>query len=33
VLAEYKGLRPVTTLYKPIEVSQLRAVLGSQKSS
>ena len=30
VLAEYKGLRPVTTLYKPIEVSELRAVLGSQ---
>src|SRR5512132_3401717 len=33
VLAEYKGLRPVTTLYKPIEVSELRAVLGSQESS
>ena len=31
VLAEYKGLRPVTTLYKPIEVSELRAVLGSQR--
>jgi CheY-like chemotaxis protein len=33
VLAEYKGLRPVTTLHKPIEVSELRAVLGSQESS
>ena len=32
VLAEYKGIRPVTTLYKPIEVSELRAVLGSQNS-
>ena len=31
VLAEYKGLEPVTTLYKPIELSELRAVLGSQK--
>lgn len=30
VLAEYKGLRPVTTLNKPIELSELRAVLGSQ---
>ena len=29
VLAEYKGLRPVTTLNKPIELSELRAVLGS----
>jgi DNA-binding response OmpR family regulator len=33
VLAEYKGLRPVTTLCKPIEISELRAVLGSQESS
>jgi CheY-like chemotaxis protein len=32
-LAEYKGLRPVTTLHKPIDVSQLRAVLGSKESS
>ncbi|MGZ9082811.1 MAG: response regulator [Rhodoplanes sp.] len=30
ILAEYKGLRPVTTLSKPIELSELRAVLGSQ---
>ncbi len=29
VLAEYKGLRPVTTLNKPIEISELRTVLGS----
>jgi DNA-binding response OmpR family regulator len=28
VLAEYKGLRPVTTLHKPIEVSELRAMLA-----
>ena len=28
VLAEYKGLRPVTTLHKPIEVSELRAALA-----
>ncbi len=27
VLAEYKGLRPVTTLHKPIEISTLRSVL------
>ena len=33
VLAEYKGLRPVITLSKPIEVSELRAVLGSRESS
>jgi FixJ family two-component response regulator len=33
MLAEYKGLRPVTTLHKPIDVSQLRAVLGSKESS
>jgi CheY-like chemotaxis protein len=32
VLAEYKGLRPVTTLHKPVEVSTLRAVLGSQET-
>ena len=30
VLAEYKGLRPVITLSKPIEVAELRAVLESQ---
>jgi CheY-like chemotaxis protein len=28
VLAEYKGLGPVTTLHKPIEVSRLRSVLA-----
>ena len=33
ILAEYKGLGPVTTLHKPVEVSRLRAVLGSQESS
>jgi DNA-binding response OmpR family regulator len=33
ILAEFKGLRPVTTLHKPIEISRLRAVLGSQESS
>jgi CheY-like chemotaxis protein len=33
ILAEYKGLRPVTTLNKPIEVSEVRAVLASQESS
>ena len=32
VLAEYKGLRPAITLSKPIEVAELRAVLGSQGS-
>ena len=32
VLAEYKGLRPVITLSKPIDVSEIRAVLGSQES-
>ena len=32
VLAEYKGLRPVTTLHKPVEVSRLRAVLQSQET-
>jgi CheY-like chemotaxis protein len=31
VLAEYKGLRPVITLHKPIEISRLRAVLGPQE--
>ena len=30
VLAEYKGLRPVITLSKPIEIAELRAVLESQ---
>ena len=29
VLAEYKGLRPVITLHKPVEISELRAALGS----
>jgi hypothetical protein len=33
VLAEYKGLRPVITLSKPVDVSQLRAVLGAQETS
>ena len=33
VLAEYKGLRPVITLSKPIDVSELRAALDSQESS
>lgn len=28
ILAEFKGLGPVATLHKPIEVSALRAVLG-----
>lgn len=27
ILAEYKGLRPVTTLHKPVELDQLRAAL------
>jgi FixJ family two-component response regulator len=31
VLAEFKGLGPVTTLHKPVEVSQLRAALGWQE--
>jgi CheY-like chemotaxis protein len=30
ILAEYKGLGPVTTLHKPIEISELRAALLSQ---
>lgn len=29
ILAEFKGLGPVTTLHKPVEVSRLRAALGS----
>jgi DNA-binding response OmpR family regulator len=33
VLAQYKGLGTVTTLHKPIEISRLRAALGSQESS
>ncbi|MGE5781163.1 MAG: response regulator [Hyphomicrobiales bacterium] len=33
ILAEYKGLGPVTTLHKPIEVSRLRAVLLAQERS
>ena len=32
-LAEFKGLRPVTTLHKPIEISRLRAVLGPHEAS
>ena len=32
VLAEYKGLRPVTTLHKPVEVSTLRAVLDPHET-
>jgi CheY-like chemotaxis protein len=32
ILAEYKGLGPVTTLHKPIEVNRLRAALQSQES-
>ena len=33
ILAEFKGLGPVTTLHKPVEISQLRAVLGGQELS
>ena len=33
ILAEYKGLGPLTTLHKPVEISQLRAVLGGQELS
>lgn len=29
ILAEFKGLGPVTTLHKPVEISRLRAALGS----
>lgn len=29
ILAEFKGLSPVTTLHKPIDVAQLRAVLAA----
>ena len=32
VLAEDKGLGPVATWHKPVEVDELRAVLGSQES-
>src|SRR5512134_966628 len=32
ILAEYKGLGPVTTLHKPVELSALRAVLGSEET-
>ena len=32
VLAEYKGLGPVTTLHKPVEISALRAILGPEES-
>lgn len=31
-LAEFKGLGPVMTLHKPIEISQLRAALAPQES-
>jgi hypothetical protein len=30
VLAEYKGMRPVIALSKPIDVSELRAVLAPE---
>ena len=30
-LAEFKGLRSVTTLTKPIRLAKLRAVLGGQE--
>ena len=33
ILAEFKGLGPVTTLHKPIEVSRLRVVLGPPGTS
>ena len=33
ILAEFKGLGPVMTLHKPVEISRLRAVLGSQELS
>ena len=33
ILAEFKGLGPVTTLHKPVEIGRLRAVLGPQESS
>jgi CheY-like chemotaxis protein len=29
VLAEYKGLGPVVTLHKPVDINELRRVLGS----
>ncbi|HOT83425.1 MAG: response regulator [Rhodospirillales bacterium] len=29
ILAEFRGLSPVTTLHKPIDVAQLRAVLAA----
>jgi CheY-like chemotaxis protein len=32
ILAEYKGLGPVTTLHKPVEISRLRAALQSVES-
>ena len=31
-LAEFKGLGPVTTLHKPVEISRLRAVLGPHET-
>ncbi len=33
VLAQYKGIGTVTTLQKPVEVTELRAVLASPESS
>ena len=33
ILGEFKGLGPVTTLHKPIEISRLRAVLGPPGTS
>src|SRR5512147_3310698 len=32
ILAEFKGLGPVATLHKPVDISTLRAVLGPQES-
>jgi DNA-binding response OmpR family regulator len=32
ILAEFKGLCPLTTMHKPVDVSQLRAALGPQDS-
>jgi hypothetical protein len=32
ILAEFKGLGPVKTLHKPVEISRLRAALRSQES-
>jgi CheY-like chemotaxis protein len=32
ILAEFKGVGPVKTLHKPVEISRLRAALRSQES-